>query len=227
MVATYGEQINLMVETIPGAKKYNNDYEMIVAPGVLAGMMFGSTSNVGDNRGYYLGYTNYINKTLFVKPDLAAKAIVDSAVDSISVLVAGMTGRGKSFFMNLFVYLATLTGSQGLVIDPKGDRADWDKGLPFIPPEYISVWTLGSDDRDAGSLDPFRTSTDINEAIDICMDILSYLANLDIDNDSYILLSEVVEGVSKQEDPCSGGVIVKLQDLYENRPDNKIGRAHV
>lgn len=220
MVAPYGEQINLMVETIPGAKKYNNDYEMIVAPGVLAGMMFGSTSNVGDNRGYYLGYTKYFNKPFFVKPDLAAKAIVDSAVDSISVLVAGMTGRGKSFFMNLFVYLATLTGSQGLVIDPKGDRADWDKGLPFIPPEYISVWTLGSDDRDAGSLDPFRTSTDINEAIDICMDILSYLANLDIDNDSYTLLSEVVEGVSKQEDPCIGGVIIKLQDLYENRPDN-------
>src|SRR5699024_7731643 len=132
VVAPFGEQMNLMMETIPGSKRYNNDYEMIVAPGVLAGMMFGSTSVVGDNRGNFLGYTKHFQKPLFIKPDLAAKAIVDSAVDSISVLVAGMTGRGNSFFMNFFVYLATLTGSEGLVIDPKGERVNWDKGLPFI-----------------------------------------------------------------------------------------------
>lgn len=219
LIAPFGEQINLMMETIPGSKRYNNDYEMIVAPGVLAGMMFGSTSVVGDNRGNFLGYTKYFQKPLFVKPDLAAKAIVDSSVDSISILVAGMTGRGKSFFMNLFVYLALLTGSEGLVIDPKGDRRDWDKGLPFIPKEYISVWTLGSDPRDAGSLDPFRTSTNMEEAKDISMDIISYLANLEINDDSYTLLSEVIEEVSKGDDPCIGAVITRLQELYENRPE--------
>src|SRR5690625_867016 len=189
---------------------------MTVAPGVLAGMMFGSTSSVGDNRGNFLGYTKYFQKPLFIKPDLAAKAIVDSAVDSISVLVSGMTGRGKSFFMNLFVYLATLTGSQGLVIDPKGDRLGWDKGLPFIPQDFISVWTLGADQRDAGSLDPFRTSTSLEEGKDICMDILSYLANLEIQDDSYTLLSEVIEDVAKEEDPCIGAVISRLQYLYQN-----------
>ena len=220
VVAPFGEQMNLMMETIPGSKRYNNDYEMIVAPGVLAGMMFGSTSVVGDNRGNFLGYTKHFQKPLFIKPDLAAKAIVDSAVDSISVLVAGMTGRGKSFFMNLFVYLATLTGSEGLVIDPKGDRVNWDKGLPFIPEEYISVWSLGSDAEDAGSLDPFRTSTNIEEAKDICMDILSYLSNLDIHDDSYTLLSEIIDEVAKDDDPCIGGVITRLQNLYKNKPDN-------
>src|SRR5699024_3711392 len=52
------------------------------------------------------------------------------------------------------------------------------------------------------------------------MDILSFLSNLAIDTDSYTLLSDVFEGVSQPEDPCSGGVIIKLQELYENRPDN-------
>lgn len=226
LIAPFGEQINLMMETIPGSKRYNNDYEMIIAPGVLAGMMFGSTSVVGDNRGNFLGYTKYFQKPLFVKPDLAAKAIVESSVDSISILVAGMTGRGKSFFMNLFVYLALLTGSEGLVIDPKGDRRNWDKGLPFIPKEYISVWTLGSDSRDAGSLDPFRTSTSIEEAKDICMDIVSYLANLEIHDDSYTLLSEVIEEVSKGDDPCIGAVITHLQNRYENRPKGITDRRY-
>src|SRR5699024_2366032 len=97
-----------------------------------------------DNRGIFLGYTKNFQKPLFIKPDLAAKAIVDSAVDSISILVSGMTGRGKSFGMNLIAYLSTLSGSEGLIIDPKGDRKGWANGLPFIPREYISVWSLGS-----------------------------------------------------------------------------------
>lgn len=220
VVAPFGEQINLMMETIPGSKRYNNDYQMVVAPGVLAGMMFGSTSMVGDNRGIFLGYTKHFQKPLFIKPDLAAKAIVDSKVDSISVLVAGMTGRGKSFLMNLFIYLSLLTGSEGLVIDPKGDRRGWSEGLPFIPKEYISVWTLGSDPRDAGSLDPFRTSTNIEEAKDISMDILSYLANLELHDDSYTLLSEIIEEVATEEDdPCIGAVITRLQEMYEDRPE--------
>lgn len=220
LVAPFGEQINLMMETIPGSRRLNNDYEMIVAPGILAGMMFGATSVVGDNRGFFLGYTKHFQKPLFIQPDLAAKAIIDTAFDSISVMVAGMTGRGKSFFMNLFVYLATLTGSQGLIIDPKGDRKNWDEGLPLIEPQYISVWTLGSDKRDSGSLDPFRTSTDLEEAKDICMDILSYLSNIDIHDDAYSLLSELVEKVAKEDDPCIGSIIYHLQDLYNSKPSN-------
>src|SRR5699024_11000688 len=107
IVSPYGEQLNLMMETIPGSKQFNKDYEIIAAPGVLAGMMFGATTNIGDNRGFYIGYTKHFKKPVFIKPDLAAKAFdnVNNVFDSISVLVAGMTGKGKSFFMNLFVYL--------------------------------------------------------------------------------------------------------------------------
>lgn len=215
----FGEQLNLMMETIPGSKRYNNDHEMVVAPQVLAGMMFGSTSIVGDNRGIFLGYTKNFQKPLFIKPDLAAKAIVDSAVDSISILVSGMTGRGKSFGMNLIAYLSTLSGSEGLIIDPKGDRKGWANGLPFIPREYISVWSLGSDAKDAGSLDPFRTSTDIEEGKDICMDILSYLANLDLHDDAYAVLSEIIEDVAVEDDPCIGSIMSHLEDMYINKPE--------
>ncbi|QKY69428.1 ATP-binding protein [Lentibacillus sp. CBA3610] len=217
----YGEQLNLMMETIPGSKSFMNDYQMHVSPNILAGMMFGATTNIGDNRGFYIGYTKQFQKPVFIKPDLAAKAYenLNNVFDSISVLVAGMTGKGKSFLMNLFVYLAALTGSQGLIIDPKGDRKGWINGLPYIPKESISVWEMGRDERDAGSLDPFRTSTNLEEGKDICMDILSHLVNVGIDDDAYTLLSEAIETVSKQDDPCIGAVITYLQNLYDHEKD--------
>lgn len=222
ILSPYGYQIPLLLEMIPGSKKIYEDYKMEVSPGILGGMMFGATTNIGDNRGFYIGHTSRLSKPVFVQPDLAAKAFdgLGNIVDSISVLVAGMTGKGKSFFMNLFTYLATLTGSKGLIIDPKGDRKDWDKGLPFIPPEYISVWTLGKDPDDAGSLDPFRTSTSMEEAKDVTMDILSYLAQINIDDVAYSILSEAIEEVPKHSDPCIGVAMSYLQDLYENRPPN-------
>ncbi|MFZ8004565.1 ATP-binding protein [Bacillus licheniformis] len=66
--------------------------------------------------------------------------------------------------MNLFAVLSALiVGSQVLIIDPKGDRKEWKNGLPFIPKQFISIWTLGESEADAGCLDPFRTSTDIGK----------------------------------------------------------------
>lgn len=221
VLSPYGEQINLLLETIPGSKKVKEDYRLEVAPGVLAGMMFGATTNIGDNRGFYIGSTKKLGKPVFIQPDLAAKAYegLGNVVNSISVLVAGMTGRGKSFFMNLFVYLSTLTGSKGLIIDPKGDRLGWAEGLPYIPKEHINVWTLGSDPSDAGSLDPFRTSTSIEEAKDITMDLLSYLAGISIEDDAYSLLSDAVEVAGEHEDPCIEVVMNYLINLHDNRPD--------
>lgn len=222
VISPYGEQVTLFMEMLVGSKKYHEDYRIEVAPGILAGMMFGATTNIGDNRGFYIGHTSRLSKPVFIQPDLAAKAFegLGNVVDSISVLVSGMTGRGKSFFMNLFIYLSALTGSSGLVIDPKGDRKDWDKGLPFIPKEMISVWTLGADAKDAGSLDPFRTSTSIEEAKDLTMDILSYLARINIDDIAYSILSEVVEEVSTHDDPCIGAVLSVLQRRYDNDRDS-------
>lgn len=217
----YGEQINLMLETIPTSNKKMEDYRMEVSPEVLAGMMFGATTNIGDNRGFYIGNTINEDKPVFIQPDLAAKAFkgLNNLVDSISVLVAGATGKGKSFFMNLFIYLSVLTGSQGIIVDPKGDRKGWVNGLPFIPKEMINVWTLGANQIDAGILDPFRTSVDLAEGKAMTMDILSYLANLEIEDDGYSILNKAVEQAALHEDACLGVVLSVLNDMYVNGKD--------
>ncbi|PRX40916.1 AAA domain-containing protein [Planifilum fimeticola] len=228
IVSPYGEQINLLMETIPGSKPYNQDYRIEVEPGVLAGMMFGATTNIGDGQGFYIGYTRNLKRPVFIRPDLAAKAFdsVKNVIDSISIMVAGATGKGKSFLMNLLVYLSVLTGSMALVIDPKGDRKKWVNGLPFIPKEHVSVWTLGSSEADAGCLDPFRTSVNLEEAKDIAMDILAYLAGVDIEDHQYTILSEAIEAASEEKDPCIGAVINYVRDLYDNKPENMSETRH-
>ena len=222
IVAPYGEQLNLMYETLPGSKKINRDYQIEVDSGVLAGMMFGTSTNIGDGRGFFIGYTSTFNKPVFVQPDLAAKAFegLGNVVESISVLVAGMTGKGKSFFMNLFVYLASLTGSRGLVIDPKGDRKGWVNGLPYIPKGEVEVWTLGTEKNDAGSLDPFRTSSSIEEGTELAIDILSFLTGVSVEDLGYSLLNQAVNKVAETDDPCIGSVIKELNEIYKNRPSD-------
>src|SRR5699024_11283368 len=97
--------------------------------------------------------------------------------------------------MNLYIYLSALTGSKGLIIDPKGDRTGWVDGLPFIPKEMINVWTLGADVKDAGSLDPFRTSanredsSELADGAELSLDILSFLTNVKVDELGYGILS--------------------------------------
>ncbi|MBU8763740.1 ATP-binding protein [Micrococcus luteus] len=214
LISPYGEMISYFMEFIPTSGRYNQDYLQYVEPTVLAGMMFGATTNIGDNRGFYIGQTLKLNRPVFIKPDLAAKAFKDlgNVVDSLAVMVAGMTGKGKSFFMNLFAYLSVLTGSLALIVDPKGDRKRWAEGLPFIPKEFISVWTLGADERDAGCLDPFRTSASLSEAKDIAIDILSFLCNKNLGDVGFTQLSEAVEHEGEQEDPCLGGLEAYLQE---------------
>ncbi|MBG9730756.1 hypothetical protein ABD87_14740 [Lysinibacillus sphaericus] len=221
IVSPYGEQLQCMYETIIGNRKMTDDYRMELAPTVLAGLMFGATTNIGDNRGFYLGNTKRFSKPVFIKPDLAAKAFdgLGNVVDSISVLVAGMTGKGKSVFMNLYSYLSVLTGSQGLIIDPKGDRKDWVKGLPYIPENYINVWTLGASMEDAGVLDPFRTAHDLEDGKDMCMEILSYLADVNLNDIGYTHLSEAVEKACEKEDVCAGLVIEELEKMHESGKD--------
>lgn len=217
IVSPYGEQLQCMFEMLIGGRKMTDDYRMELAPTVLAGLMFGATTNIGDNRGFYIGNTVRFSKPVFIQPDLAAKAFdgLGNTVDSISVLVAGMTGKGKSVFMNLYSYLSVLTGSKGLIIDPKGDRKGWVNGLPLIPSEFINVWTLGAKKEDAGSLDPFRTAHDLDDGKDMCMDILTYLANIGLNDIGYTILTEAVDRASQKEDVCVGRVLEELDLMHD------------
>lgn len=225
----YGDALKYFMEFVPTAPRESGDYWQTVSPGVLAGMMFGATTNIGDNRGFLIGFTKKLNKPVFLQPDLAAKdfSSVQSLFTSLSIMITGDTGKGKSVFMNLFAVLSALTlGSRVLIIDPKGDRKKWAEGLPYVPKEHIEIWTLGKEARDAGCLDPFRTATDMAEAKEVWMDIGSLLANLNLEGQKYTILSEAVEAASASQDPCGEAIMNHLEWMLDN-PGRNTGLERV
>lgn len=222
LIAPFGEQINFFNESLIGSRRYSHDYNMKVSPHILAGLMFGATTHLGDNRGFYFGQTINQNRPVFLKMDLAAKRLknVKTLFDSISIMVAGMTGKGKSVLMNLLAYISVLMGSLALILDPKGDRRNWAEGLPYIPKEFISVWTLGESIEDDGCLDPFRICSTPEEARDLCVEIIAHMANLRIGDLTFTLLSDYVSQVMNTEDPCLGAVLDHITTLERKVDEN-------
>jgi len=217
----FGEQPNLFMEMLVGGKNINQDYKVETDPRMLAGMMFGATSSLGDNAGLYLGDTDQ-GKPVFVYPELASKNFesIKTAIHSISMMVAGATGFGKSVLMNLITYLAVLNGAYALVIDPKADRKKWAEGLPFIDKKHIGIWQLGKHEEDKGSLDPFRTSPDIESGRTVATNIFAYLLDARIGDYQYSFLVEAFKYASKQSDPCVQHGINYLKELYKNGEEN-------
>mgnify|MGYP001089567419 CR=1 FL=1 len=215
LLAPFGEQLNFHYESMLGSRRYCKDYEQPISPHILAGLMFGATTRLGDNLGFYFGQTLKQNRPVFMKMDIAAKQLdgFKALFNSISIMVAGMTGKGKSVLMNLLAYLSVLMGSLALIIDPKADRREWAEGLPYIPKEFISVWVLGESDEDNGCLDPFKLCADPEEARDLFIENISHMANIQIGDLKFTLLSQYVDKVMESKDPCSGAVLEVLEEL--------------
>ncbi|PFR88887.1 ATP-binding protein [Priestia megaterium] len=216
----FGEQPTLFMEMLPGSKQTNESYRVETCPRHVAGIGFGSTSALGDNDGFYIGDT-LSGKPVFIYPELSSKNFenVRTAFHSISMSVTGSTGFGKSVLMNLITYSSVLSGAYALIIDPKGDRRKWKNGLPFIPKEKIGIWELGKDEKDAGTLDPFRVSPDTATAHSVATNIFSYLVGCKIGDYQYSFLSQAFKYASQQHEPCVQHGIDFLKDLYNNQKE--------
>lgn len=218
LVNPYGDQLAYFYEFLPGSKRYNKDFKLFVEPGVLAQGMFGATTQIGDNQGFYIGKTKKLERPVFIRPDLAAKALehIVTEFDSLSVIFAGQTGKGKSFLMNLLAFWIVLSGGRAFITDPKGDRTNWPKLLPgFNKPElgFLEVWTLGKHKEDAGCLDPFRISASIEDAKSLALEILTFLAEVGLNDTRYDYLYKAIDTVAEEKDACLALVRVELEKM--------------
>ncbi|EOD4433901.1 ATP-binding protein [Staphylococcus aureus] len=221
-VAPYGEQQSLFMEALMGGEQYFKDYKHQVEPAFLASAMFGATNTLGDNDGFPIGRTSD-GKIVYIYPEQSAKGFDGANNKSISLatMVAGATGFGKSVFMNLYIYLAVMTGSYGFVLDPKGDRKGWKNGLPLLPKKFIRVWTLGANKKDAGSLDPFNVYDDIDDAIESAENIFGYLLKAEYTKHKYNFLSQGLNYAGQSEQPCMAHAIDYLKQKREESDKNK------
>ncbi|WP_410991014.1 ATP-binding protein [Bacillus cereus] len=223
LVNPYGDQLAYFYEFLPGSKRYNKDFKLFVEPGILAQGMFGATTQIGDNQGFYFAKTKKLNRPVFIRPDLAAKALeyIITEFESLSVMFAGQTGKGKSFLMNLLAFWIVLSGGRAFIVDPKGDRGKWSKLLPgFNKPEmgFLEIWTLGKEKEDAGCLDPFRISATTEDAKSLALEVLTSLSEVGLNDTRYDYLYKAIEIVAKEKDACLTLVRVELEKmkLHEN-----------
>lgn len=219
LVNPFGDQLSYFYEFFPGAKRYNTDFKIYAESGVLAQGMFGATTQIGDNQGFYIGRTVKLNRPVFIRPDLAAKAYehLNTEFDSLSVMVAGMTGKGKSFLMNILLYWIVMSGGLAFCVDPKGDRSEWPKLLPGFKrnKDQLEVWTLGRSERDKGCLDPFRVSATEEDAISLSLEVLTYLTGTTLDNSKYDFLLEAIQKVARRKEPCLSLVKDELNEMKD------------
>lgn len=200
------DQYKLFLEFMPGIDRCSKDFVELMSMKTLAGGIFGSNDQLGDDRGNYIGYTNS-NKKVYLYMGRAPQENKSPAMT-----LYGNLGYGKSFNANLIMMLHILSGSSGLIIDPKSERGHWKKSFDFMG-DLISIVRFTANDEDKGKLDPFVIFMDnIEAACDLALSVVMELASIKHGDTKLIALKEALIKIKKEERPS----MQKLIELLEN-----------
>ena len=218
----YGDQWLLFNEFLPGAKRYVKDYLHFMEPATVAGSMFGATKQLGDGEGFFIGSTGILDQPVYIMPNRAAQGIRGTKTNALSAAFLGSLGGGKSFSSNLITYLSVLSGGKALVIDPKGERGNWNQDLSELG-NQVNIISLSTKVEDRGRLDPFSIHQDIKEAETLALDILTFLTGVRLDDSKrFPKLTQAVRKVAEGEKPCLTKVMMELIH-HDDEVANQLG----
>ena len=219
LVRPAGDMLGLHSEFLPASKRYINDYVQYVKSDFLAGLGFGSTQQLGETTGIYMGYSVDTGRNVYLQPSLASQGVKGTVTNALASAFVGSLGGGKSFCNNLLVYYAVLFGGQALLLDPKSERGNWKETLPEIAHE-INIVNLTSDKDNAGLLDPFVIMKNVKDAESLAIDILTFLTGISSrDGEKFPVLRKAVRSVTQSD---SRGLLHVIDEL--RREDTPISR---
>lgn len=219
----YGDQWLLFNEFLPGSKRYVTDYIHYMEPGTLAGGMFGATKQIGDGKGFYIGHTGILNQPVYIAPNLAAQGIRGTKTNALSACFLGSLGGGKSYNANLITYNAVLSGAKALVIDPKGERGNWERDLKALQGN-MNIVSLSNDSIHTGKLDPYSIFPGRpRDAESLALNILTYFTGVQMnDAERFPKLAKAVRQVSEEMKFPSLTAVVELL-LNGDKESSKLG----
>lgn len=213
----FTDQLDYFFEFIPGGPILCRDYALKLPPRTLAGSMFPVKKRLGDGEGHYIGTTGIMRKMVFLALERACQLN-----RSASAAFLGTLGGGKSFNANLLLYLSIMSGGRGLVIDPKGERGNWEQDLPELEGQ-IHTATLTQAETDRGKLDPFiiyRDSPD--EGAELASAMLIDWLDIASNSDEDTALAEAINMVKYTPQPS----MLKLIDVLEAfQEEDELSRA--
>lgn len=213
---TYGLQLRSLLECLPGSRRYVTEFIQDVDINAVTASFFGNRQELGDEYGYYAGRT-LSGTAVYVLPGLAASGA--ALTQSLVTVYTGKTGSGKSMAANRDIYEAALSGAKVLLLDPKSERKDickWDEKLTELGSE-LNFISFSTKDEDAGKLDPFLLFDNRAEAVEVSREIIYYLLNINIRNDSAksSIVTKAVKRVGQLAEPSIRFVKDELRNLVQ------------
>lgn len=195
-----GDQLDILLESMPGDKVRINSFQQRQEIPVLAGGMPTATSDIGDKMlgksgwiGPYIGEcTSRMRLPVFFSPHVA---MAQNASPGVAIL--GQPGSGKSFLAFTLAYQSAVQGVWTIYIDPKADA----KPMGLLPGMGASKVFDLRDGHD-GMLDPFALGDDVNQSKLLALETLRLLlGGTHLSEDREAALIQAVEAVSQQPRP--------------------------
>lgn len=234
IVISPGDQFLSFHEFLPGSIRHVPDFSHKLKPAMVAEAMFNASQHLGDQQGMFIGFTGpseisarSLDRPVFVHQAIAAQGGEQLDTKSLSTLICGLTGYGKSFASALLVYQSMHhLGSRVLLLDTKGERGNWGNELPGCQ-NHVSLIRLGSDPKYRGMMDPFLIFSR-EEAPLYATDFLKQLIQVERGHEWHHTISEAIQETRESDNPSMMQVLerIKAKDarlyralsLYETFP---------
>jgi hypothetical protein len=203
VVRPAGDQLALLVESIPGETVRTKAYEQRQAPITVAGAMATATSELGDRTGPYVGVTGGRTVTpVHFDPLAAAQENRPTAI-----AITGTSGAGKTTLSRLLGYQLALRGAWVTAVDPKGERG----GLDTLVPGARTL-TLGPEH--AGLLNPFALANSPTEAVPVAVGAAQLIlpGRLSFDQGAALMEATAAEADQAGGAASLSGVAARLAD---------------
>ena len=190
----FADQYRLYLNHIPSVGNMVREYLMQLTPMALASGVIGAVHELGDGKGPYIGTTGAERKQVFL--DMGRACLLNK---SASATFYGNLGYGKSFNANLLICLNVLYGGYGLIFDPKGERAHWQKKFRIFQ-GMISAVSLEPKPEYAGKLDPYvMYRDDIDAANELALNVLGELLRISPTAGEYTALLETARRMKEEQ----------------------------
>lgn len=217
-----GDQMDLLLESIPGEKVRTKSYYQRQELAVIAGGMPTASSEVGDSAlaggnswvGPYLGYTtSRVMCPVFYSPHNAMARNYPPGV-----AITGAPGGGKSFLAFSLAHQMAMQGVWTIYIDPKADAKPMGQLEGLGNPRVFDLR-----EGNAGMLDPFSMGSTKAESTLLALETLRLLLGGNVSEEREEALLNAVEVVSNSPDPSLTKVVDLLLQNTESAGARNLG----
>lgn len=215
-----GDQLDLMLESMPGDKVRSTAYYQRQELAILGGGMPNASSEVGDPVGGEAWTGPYLGRTTsrVVGPVFFSPHVAMARNYPPGVAITGAPGGGKSFLAFTLAHQMAMQGVWTIYIDPKADAKPMGELSGLGNPRVFDLR-----DGNDGMLDPFSLGANKGEATLLALETTRLLLGGSVSEEREEALLNAIETVAQQPNPSLSGVVDVLLANTESAGARNLG----